>query len=165
MALTKEQVAIIKATAPILKEYGNTITTLFYSTMIKENPELNNIFNTTNQANNHQPAALAGSLYAYASYIDDLGVLSPAIEKICQKHVSLYVRPEHYDIVGTYLLRAMGEVLGEALTPEILAAWGEAYWQLANLVRSLRPSTNTRERERERVCVCVCVWLANNGIR
>jgi nitric oxide dioxygenase len=73
-------------------------------------------------------------LYAYASYIDDLGVLSPAVERICHKHASMYVQPEHYDVVGTYLLRAMGDVLGEALTPEILEAWGQAYWQLANIV-------------------------------
>ena len=134
MSLTPEQVVIIRATVPILKEYGNAITTTFYGTMLKENPDLNNIFNQTNQANGHQPAALASSLYAYASHIDDLGALSPAVEKICQKHASLYIRPEHYDIVGTYLLRAMGEVLGEALTPDILKAWETAYWQLAKIV-------------------------------
>lgn len=140
MSLTKEQVAIIKATVPILKEYGNQITTLFYGTLIKENPSLNDVFSRTNQVNNHQPAALAGSLYAYASHIDDLGALSPAVEKICQKHVSLYIRPEQYEIVGTYLLRAMGEVLGDALTPEILEAWKVAYFQLANIVRQFQVS-------------------------
>lgn len=137
MSLTKDQVSIIKATVPILKEHGNTITSTFYSTLIRENPSLNNVFNQTNQANNHQAAALAGSLYAYASYIDDMGVLSPAVEKICQKHASLYIRPEQYDLVGTYLLRAMGEVLGDALTPDILEAWKTAYYQLANIVRTL----------------------------
>lgn len=136
MSLTPDQVQIIKATVPVLKEHGNAITTHFYATLLKENPDLNNVFNQTNQVNGHQPAALAGSLYAYASHIDDLGVLSPAVEKICQKHASLYIKPEHYDIVGTYLLRAMGDVLGDALTPEILEAWGQAYWQLAHLVCS-----------------------------
>lgn len=139
MGLTKDQVTIIKATVPILKEYGNAITSKFYSTLLAENPSLNNVFNQSNQANNHQAAALAGSLYAYASHIDDLGALSPAIEKICQKHVSLYIRPEQYNVVGVYLLRAMGEVLGDALTPDILKAWETAYWQLANLVSLLNP--------------------------
>lgn len=105
-----------------------------YKTMLSENPELNNIFNHANQVNNSQPQALAGSLYAYASHIDDLGALSPAVEKICQKHASLYIRPEQYETVATYLLKAMGDVLGAALTPEVLEAWGVAYWQLANIM-------------------------------
>lgn len=134
MALTKEQVQIIKSTVPVLEDHGNAITTTFYSTLLKENPSLNSIFNQANQANNHQAAALAGSLYAYALHIDDLGALSPAVERICQKHASLYIQPAQYDVVGTYLLRAMGEVLGSALTPEILAAWGEAYTQLADIM-------------------------------
>lgn len=134
MSLTPDQVQIIKSTVPVLQEHGNQITTHFYDTLLKEKPELNNVFNQANQANNHQAAALAGSLYAYASHIDDLGALSPAVEKICHKHASLYIRPEHYDVVGEYLLRAMGDVLGPALTKEVLEAWGAAYWQLANIM-------------------------------
>ena len=92
------------------------------------------VFNQTNQLNGHQAAALAGSLYAYAAHIDDLGVLSPALERISQKHVSLYVKPEQYDVVGNYLLQAMKKVLGDALTPDIHDAWAVAYQQLANLM-------------------------------
>jgi nitric oxide dioxygenase len=93
-----------------------------------------------NQLTGHQQQALAGTLYAYASYIDDLGVLAPAVELIVHKHASLYIRPEHYNIVGTYLLAAMKDVLGHALTPDILEAWTAAYWQLANLLISKEES-------------------------
>ena len=134
MSLSTEQVQIIRSTVPVLKEHGNAITTHFYDTLLSEKPALNNVFNQANQANNHQASALAGALCAYASHIDDLGALSPAVEKICQKHASLYIQPEHYAVVGEYLLRAMGEVLGSALTEEILDAWGTAYWQLANIM-------------------------------
>lgn len=134
MPLTPEQVQIVRSTAPILQAHGNDITTLFYQTLLSEIPELHNVFNTANQANGLQPKALANSLYAYAAHIDDLGALSPALEKICQKHASLYVRPEHYKIVGDYLLRAMGDVLGAALTKEILEAWEVAYQQLASIM-------------------------------
>jgi len=50
------------------------------------------------------------------------------------KAPSLYIQPEHYSIVGEYLLRAMGDVLGAALTKDILDAWEAAYWQLANIM-------------------------------
>jgi nitric oxide dioxygenase len=133
-ALTPDQVAIIKATVPVLAEHGVTITTKFYSDMINENPELKNIFNKTHQSTGHQPRALAGALYAYAANIDALGNLSPALELICHKHVSLYIQPKHYEIVGTYLLKTMKEVLGDAATDDILGAWGAAYWQLADIM-------------------------------
>jgi nitric oxide dioxygenase len=134
MTLTSEQVQIVRSTVPILETRGTEITTHFYKTLLAEKPELNNIFSTVNQANGSQPRALAGALYAYASHLDDLGALSPTIEKICQKHVSLYIQPDHYKVVGEYLLRAMGDVLGAALTKDVLDAWEAAYWQLANLM-------------------------------
>lgn len=134
MALTPEQVQIVKATVPVLREYGNEITIRFYEDMLQEIPSLNNVFNQTNQFNGHQAAALAGSLYAYAAHIDDLGMLTLSIERISQKHASLYVQPSQYDIVGKYLLQAMGEVLAESFTPEIKNAWAVAYQQLADLM-------------------------------
>ncbi|PKX93395.1 flavohemoprotein [Aspergillus novofumigatus IBT 16806] len=134
MPLTPEQVQIIKATVPVLTEHGTTITTVFYKNMLTAHPELNNVFNTAHQVSGHQPRALAGALFAYASNIDNLGALGPAVELICHKHASLYIKPDDYKIVGKFLLEAMGQVLGDALTPEILDAWATAYWQLADLM-------------------------------
>ncbi|KAF2853316.1 hypothetical protein T440DRAFT_487751 [Plenodomus tracheiphilus IPT5] len=133
-ALTLDQVAIIKSTVPVLAEHGTTITTKFYADMLAAHPELKNVFNNTHQATGHQPAALAGALYAYASNIDNLGALSPAVELICYKHASLFIRPEQYDIVGEHLINTLKAVLGDAGTPELLNAWGAAYSQLADIM-------------------------------
>lgn len=103
-SLTPEQVQVIKATVPVLAQHGEAITIKFYADMLEAHPELKNVFNNTHQATGHQPRALAGSLYAYASNIDDLGKLSPAVELICNKHASLYIRPEHYAIADILLL-------------------------------------------------------------
>lgn len=132
--LTPQQVTIIKSTVPVLAQHGTTITTKFYHDMLSANPSLKNIFNNTHQATGHQAQALAGALYAYAANIDDLGKLSPAVELICHKHASLFVRAEQYDIVGKHLLETLATVLGDAATPEILDAWGAAYWQLADIM-------------------------------
>ena len=52
--------------------------------------------------------------------------------RITEKHVSLDVRPEHYEVVGPCLLQAIKEVLGDAANEEIMTSWGEGYWYLAN---------------------------------
>ncbi|MNZ22055.1 Flavohemoprotein [compost metagenome] len=49
--------------------------------------------------------------------------------------MALQILPEHYPIVGSCLLRAIEEVLGkEIATPEVIAAWGAAYQQLADIL-------------------------------
>ncbi|KAI0401724.1 flavohemo protein [Xylaria palmicola] len=131
--LTPSQIAVVKSTAPVLKEHGETITSLFYKNMIDANPVLRNIFNEANQIGGAQPRALAAAVFAYAAYIDDLGKLSAAVERIAQKHVSLNVQPEQYAIVGKHLLEAVATVLGDACTPEIAEAWTAAYAVLADI--------------------------------
>ncbi|KAJ9227206.1 hypothetical protein DTO027B5_787 [Paecilomyces variotii] len=134
MGLTSQQADIIKATVPVLEQHGLAITTTFYKNMLDEHTELHGMFNTANQVTQHQQKALAGALYAYAANIDNLAALNDTVELITQRHASLYIRPDHYKIVGTYLLAAMKIVLGDALTPEIHDAWAAAYWLLADLL-------------------------------
>ncbi len=99
-----------------------TITGLFYKNMLGANPDLRNVFNEANQIGGAQPRALAGAVIAYATYIDDLGKLAAAVERIAHKHASLNIQPEQYPIVGKFLLEAVAAVLGDACTPEIAEA-------------------------------------------
>lgn len=133
MALSQTQINIVKSTAPILKEHGKTITTTFYRDMLAANPHLKNYFSLRNQQTGAQQAALANSVLAYATYIDDLPKLHHAVERIAHKHASLFIKAEHYPIVGQYLIGAIGKVLGAALTDDIKEAWIAAYNQLADV--------------------------------
>ena len=53
---------------------------------------------------------------------------------MAQSHVRTHVKPEHYPMVGTAILDAIKEVLGDAATDEILNAWKEAYFFLADIL-------------------------------
>ena len=133
--LSDTQRKIIKATVPALRAHGEAITRTFYDTMLRAHPELLNYFNPANQrGEGGQARSLAASVLAYAANIDHLGNLGGMVERIATKHVSLEIQPEHYPIVGQYLLSAIAEVLGEAATPEIVDAWAAAYGQLADIM-------------------------------
>lgn len=123
----------IAASVPVLREHGVTITTTFYRTMFAAHPELTNIFNMANQANGTQQQSLATALFAYASHVDNPAALAPVIQRIVHKHASLGIKPEHYPIVGRYLIGAIQQTLGDAATPALLAAWDDAYNSLATL--------------------------------
>ncbi|KAK6955208.1 hypothetical protein Daesc_002839 [Daldinia eschscholtzii] len=131
--ISPEHIAIVKATAPVLKEHGVAITTLFYKNMIAAHPELKNIFSMSNQTSGAQPRALAAAVFAYATYVDDLGQLKALVERIAHKHESLNVQADQYPIVGKHLIEAVATVLGDACTPEIAEAWTAAYGALAEI--------------------------------
>ncbi|CAF3748165.1 unnamed protein product [Rotaria sordida] len=133
MSITNKQKQIIKSTAPILKENGKEITSIFYKFMFQAHPELLNLFNQTNQKIGTQPLALANTVYFAAENIDHLDVLMPQIQLIAHKHRALTVLPEHYPIVGKYLLEAIAEFLGEKATSEILDAWSATYNIIATI--------------------------------
>ena len=131
--LTEETRNIIKATVPVLEEHGEQITTRFYQLMFENHPELKNIFNQTNQRHGDQPRALANTVYAAAANIDNLEAILPAVDSIAHKHKSLNIKPEHYPIVGKYLLLGIKDVLGDAATDEIIDAWEKAYGVIADV--------------------------------
>ena len=133
--LTENQRAIVKSTVPLLETGGEALITHFYNTMLGEYPEVRPLFNQAHQQSGAQPRALAYSVLMYAKHIDRLDALGELPAQIVNKHVALQVQAEHYPIVGTCLLRAIREVLGaEVATDEVLAAWGAAYQQLADIL-------------------------------
>lgn len=131
--LSHQAESVVRATAPVVAEHAVAITSRFYPAMLEAHPELLNLFNQGNQANGDQRQALASAVVAYAVHLIDPDAASfqPVMQRIAHKHVSLGIRPEQYTIVGHHLMAAVGEVLGDAVTPEVAQAWDEVYWLFA----------------------------------
>jgi len=53
------------------------------------------------------------------------------VDAICHRHCALAIHPEQYLVVHENLMEAVGEVLGDAVTPPVGAAWSEAVCFLA----------------------------------
>ena len=130
--LSIEAQPYIDASVPVLREHGVTITRLFYKNMFEAHPELTNLFNMGNQANGSQQQSLAAAVFAYAAHYADSSALAPVVNRIVHKHVSIGLTAQHYPIVGQYLLGAIESTLGDAATPELMNAWREDYWLLAD---------------------------------
>ena len=132
--LSAQTIATVKATVPALEAHGLAVVQAMYAHLFR-NDEIRDLFNQSHQGpDGSQPRALAGAILAYAANIDDLGVLLPTVERIAQKHAGLNILPEHYPHVATALVEAIRDVLGDAATEEVIAAWAEAYWFLAEIL-------------------------------
>lgn len=124
--------AIVKATAPVIEKHGLAITTAMYARLFR-NAEVAAMFDQAAQESGEQPRRLAGAILAYARNIDKLGNLGAAVQRMVARHVETGVKAEHYPLVAEALLPAIRDVLGaDVATDEVLAAWGEAYWMLAD---------------------------------
>ncbi|MFE9094332.1 globin domain-containing protein [Streptomyces sp. NPDC007264] len=138
--LSEQSAAVVRATLPAVGAAIGEITPLFYKKMFTAHPELiRDLFNRGNQAAGTQPQALAGSIAAFATYLVDHPDERPdmMLSRIAHKHASLAVTPEQYPIVQENLFAAIAEVLGDAVTPEVAAAWDEVYWLMANALIEL----------------------------
>jgi nitric oxide dioxygenase len=151
---------VIEATLPVIADNIEDIATRFYTHLFGEHPELlDGVFNRGNQAERSQQMALAGSIAVFAGALVKVPEQLPEhlLSRIAHKHASLGITKAQYDVVHDNLFWAIVDVLGDAVTPEVAAAWDEVYWLMAyaliNQERGLysaggvRPETVWREWE------------------
>ncbi|UNZ15997.1 globin domain-containing protein [Streptomyces sp. 891-h] len=132
--LSEESAALVRATLPAVSGALDEITARFYDTMFRDRPELlDGLFNRGNQADGGQRKALAGSIAGFARALLDQPDAFPdaLLARIAHKHTAVGVTDDQYTLVHKYLFGAITEVLGDALTPEVAAAWDEVYWLMA----------------------------------
>src|SRR4051794_20836990 len=158
--LSERSRPVIQATLPVVADNIEEIATRFYAHLFGEHPQLfDGVFNRGNQAERTQQMALAGSVAVFASSLVKVPEQLPEhlLSRIAHKHASLGITPAQYDVVHDNLFWAIVDVLGDAVTPEVAAAWDEVYWLMAYALinqerglysaRGVRPETVWREWE------------------
>src|SRR5215469_14980826 len=163
IVLSDKSRPIIQATLPTVGMHIQEIAQCFYLHLFTNHPELlDGTFNRGNQAESTQQLALAGSVAAFATALVNTPDRLPEnlLIRIAHKHTSLGLRPEQYQIVHDNLMAGIAEVLGDAVTPEVAAAWDEVYWLMAYTLthverglygaRGVRPQTIWRQWEVEK---------------
>ncbi|MFE4973843.1 globin domain-containing protein [Kitasatospora sp. NPDC056651] len=133
--LSAKSAEVVEATLPVVGAAIGDITPIFYDRLFAAHPELlRDLFNRGNQANGTQREALAGSIAAFATALLAHPDQRPdaMLARIAHKHVSVGIGDDQYKVVHEHLFAAIVEVLGEAVTPEVAAAWDEVYWLMAN---------------------------------
>ncbi len=161
MRLSQNTIDVVKETAAVVAANGEAIVNKFYRDLLTDpdNCDIMHKFphshhipqegdieldplalknrrtagRAMHKSSGRQQHALLGAVVAYATHIDDLGALTEAVERIAHKHIQFQIPKEMYPRVGVTLLGAVKKVLGDAGTDEVLEAWKEAYFFLADL--------------------------------
>ncbi|WP_067897014.1 globin domain-containing protein [Nocardia vaccinii] len=132
--LSAASAEVIRATLPAVAGALDEITPAFYRRLFAAHPELErDLFNRGNQARGEQQKALAGAIAGFAALQlePDAARVESILTRIANKHASLGITADQYEVVHTHLFAAIVEILGDAVTPEVASAWDEVYWRMA----------------------------------
>ena len=105
---------------------------LFYEQLFTLDPSLKKLFKSDMKA---QGRKLTSMLNTAVVNLAKLETILPAVKDLGRRHVGYGVEPAHYKTVGTALIATLEKGLGGRFTPEVRAAWVEAYTALAGVMQ------------------------------
>ena len=97
----------------------------FYQTLFADYPEVISLFAHVDME--EQPIKLFASLTLVVNNLTKPDTLTKPLYGLGTRHVKYGVLPSHYPMVGGTLLKTMSSMLREEWTPDVSAAWSEAY--------------------------------------
>ncbi|HSI60820.1 MAG TPA: globin family protein [Ideonella sp.] len=106
---------------------------LFYNNLFELDPTLQSLFRGDMQAQGQKLMQMIG---AAVGKLNDLGTLLPILQSLGQRHGGYGVVDSHYELVGTALLKTLGQGLGEAFDDTTRAAWTRVYGVIASTMTS-----------------------------
>jgi hemoglobin-like flavoprotein len=131
--MTPEQYALVRESwrhfEPRLRQSG----LLFYEQLFALDPTVAHLFRATDMA--EQERKLIAMFAEIVRALDRPTELVPELAGLGQRHAGYGVRDGDYASVGAALLWLLDQVLGEEFTPELRAAWSEAYLLAATIMR------------------------------
>ncbi|MEP9352979.1 globin family protein [Xanthobacter sp. KR7-65] len=129
--MTPSQIDLIQDSFAKVVPIADTAAALFYGRLFEIAPEVKPLFKSDMTT---QGQKLMGTLGVVVAGLRDLPSIVPAAENLARRHVAYGVQEAHYAPVGAALLWTLEQGLGEAFTPDVKAAWAEAYGVLSSVM-------------------------------
>jgi hemoglobin-like flavoprotein len=131
--MTPEQVNLVQQSFAKVAPISEQAAVLFYDRLFEIAPSVKAMFP---EDMTEQRKQLMATLAVVVNGLSDLKSILPAASALAQRHVAYGAKPEHYPVVGSALLWTLEKGLGEGWTPDVAAAWTEAYGLLSGFMIS-----------------------------
>ncbi len=130
MDTSRDLTAYVQSTFQQIVPYADAFAARFYSFLFELDPSLRSLFKGDMI---DQGRKLAQILVVVVNSIDKLEDLTSAVENLGKRHLAYGVKDTHYETVGTALILALEDFLGEDFTPDLRNAWLQTYNLLAQV--------------------------------
>lgn len=131
--MSPEQKSLITSSWRAVEPIADQAATSFYERLFGLDPGLRALFRDSDMV--AQRRKLITALRSVVAGLDDLDRVIPVLQSLGRRHAGYGVRDAHYDTVGRALLETLGQGLGSDWTPELEAAWTEAYALVSGVMR------------------------------
>ncbi len=106
---------------------------IFYDRLFTLDPGLKPLFNGDMATQGQRLMQMIG---VAVGKLDQLPVLLPLLRGLGRRHADYGVKDHHYETVAAALLSTLAKGLGDDFTPEVRAAWIQAYGIIADTMRT-----------------------------
>jgi hemoglobin-like flavoprotein len=138
--MTPEQVKAIQDSFAKVKPIADHAAALFYSRLFETAPAVKPLFRGDMT---EQGRKLMATLAVVVHGLGNLESILPAASALAKRHIGYGVNAVDYAPVGAALLWTLEQGLGEQWTPELAAAWTEAYTVLSKFMIAEAYSSGT----------------------
>ena len=131
--MIQQHFALVRSSWPALAERGRELAATFYTRLFEIDVSAAQLFAHVDLS--AQELKLMRALTTVVDALDNPGDLLASLGALAKRHASYGVELGHFDSVGDALLWALADTLGPKLTPEVRAAWAEAYALIASVMK------------------------------
>lgn len=129
--MTPDQVKLVQESFAKVVPIADQAAALFYGRLFEIAPEVKPLFRGDMK---EQGRKLMTTLAVVVNGLSRLEAILPAASALAKKHVGYGVKPADYTPVGAALLWTLERGLGPAWTPQLAAAWTDAYTTLSGFM-------------------------------
>lgn len=121
-------IQIVRDSFQTVERQAHIAALIFYRRLFSLDPSLRRLFHHDIEAQADKLMAMLGQAI---DLLDQPARLIPLLRQLGHQHASYGVETTHYDLVGQALLGMLEDVLGDAYTPDVRAAWNHLYTVMA----------------------------------
>ncbi len=99
----------------------------FYTQLFEQYPQTRALFSATEAGMRRQESSLVATLAVVVAGVERGDNLTEIIRSLGARHSRYGAQAAHYPIVGALLIQTFQDLLGDRFTPQMKAAWSQAY--------------------------------------
>lgn len=124
MSLSEDQIDLLRGSLRVMHQRRDLVADIFYDRLFEIDPGLRPLFVDDIAIQTEKVLFAFGAVVAQ---IHDLDACREMTDELARRHVDYGVRAIDYSSVGAAVMQTLSEVFGDDFTPELFAAWRDAY--------------------------------------
>ena len=130
--MTSQQIALVRESFAKIVPASEQAAALFYDRLFAVDPSTRPLFRGDMKS---QGAKLMAAIGSVVEALDRIETMMDDLRALARRHGRYGVHEGHYASVGAALVWTLEQGLGSGWTPEVKAAWSDAYALLADVMQ------------------------------